>query len=217
MDIEKNIKMLEEYCEFKDGTVYVLLLMPRKKENVNQTENMKLARIDRRLVSSIEDVRKSLLDFKYITDTYSDVVYRVYVSVNRRSLLKGLREFQKKMMDYQYDLVNGNQEVYKSIERLGSEWKSQLAKKSCRDQRYFFYDVDLDPDVDRGVQIEEVQHIYKSLKEFTTVKYFGESKTGYAIVTEPFNPTLLWIDDDMDISVEMKNDAYLYVDCVNDI
>ena len=214
MNVEKNVKMLEDYCEFKDGTVYVLLLMPRKKENANQTENMKLARIDRRLVSSIEDVRKSLLDFKYITDIYSDVVYRLYVSVNRRSLLKGLREFQKKMMDYQFDLVNGNMEVYKSIERLGSEWKSQLAKKVCRDQRYFFYDVDLDPDIDRDIQLEEVQHIYKSLKELTTVKYFGESKTGYAIVAEPFNPNLLMLSN-TNIHVEQKNDAYLYVDCIN--
>jgi len=38
--------------------------------------------------------------------------FHLYVSVNKRSLLAGMQQFQKAIIDMQYALINGNREAY---------------------------------------------------------------------------------------------------------
>lgn len=208
--MDKRIKQIEDYCEFENGLVYTLILLPRKKENVNQVERAKLDKRVRFIVANMDDVQYAMDEFDRYATIYTDVVFRIYLSVNRRSLMKGMREFQKRMLDMQYDLINGNEEVYTSINRLGSEWKSTLAKKNCRADRYFMYDIDICNKVqserDRAIQFAD------DVLEHTKVKYFGESKNGFCLIVHPFNPNLVKLPDD----VERKDDAYMYVACMNE-
>jgi hypothetical protein len=203
------LEILKEYCVFEEGTSYMLIMLPRKKENRDQVEREKLNKRERRLCSSMDDMEKALIEFRRVADVHTDVVFRVYVSVNKRSLLKGMREFQKKLSDYQYDLLNGNKQVWTSIERLGSKWKSVLAKKNCKHDRFFMFDIDIDNTTLIGNTRMEI--FRSDVGELTTVKYVGKSKNGFVLVCEPFNPN----DIDLPEDIELKTDAYVYVDCYN--
>jgi hypothetical protein len=204
-----GMDVLREYCVFEEGTSYMLIMLPRKKENKDQVEREKLNKRERRLCSNLMEMEKALVDFRRVADVYPDVVFRVYVSVNKRSLLKGMREFQKKLSDYQYDLLNGNKQVWTSIERLGSEWRSVLAKKNCKHDRFFMFDIDIDNTTLMGNTRMDL--FCGDVQELTTIKYAGKSKNGFVLVCEPFNPN----DIDLPEDIELKTDAYVYVDCYN--
>ena len=207
--MDKRIELLKNYCEFEVGKVYTLILLPRKKENKDQVEREKLNKRVRFLVSSIEDCEHAIDEFDRYGKLYPEIVFRIYVSVNRRSLMKGMQEFQKRMLDIQFDLLNGNDQAWTSVERLGSEWKSTLAKKKCRADRYFMYDIDLLNDVEDD--IEKVNDFVEEIKTHTKIKYFGKSKNGFVLVVDPFNPNLIKLPKD----IERKDDSYIYVSCMN--
>ena len=209
MNKTKITNMISEYCTFEKGLVYTLILLPRKKENSQQVEREKLQKRVRFLVANMDDVNSALDEYDRYAKLYPEIVFRIYISVNRRSLLKAMREFQRRLMDIQYDLLNGNEQAWTSVERLGSEWKSTLAKKPCREDRFFHYDIDLSNSDPKEVAI--VKNFVHDIKEFTEVKYFGESKNGFALVVFPFNPNLIKLPE----GIEMTDDGYLYVDCLN--
>ena len=87
-------RVIEKYCDFSDPEkVYILLMLPRKKDNKEQTEREKIQKRHRYIVSNMEDVNHALEDFKRYAKMYPEVNFRVYLSVNRRSLKKGLFNF----------------------------------------------------------------------------------------------------------------------------
>lgn len=211
MDMDKNLQMLESYCDFSDlSAVYILLMLPRKKENVNQVEREKLDKRVRFIVKNMDDVKYALEEFDRYAKLYPEVIFRIYISVNRRSLMKGMITFQKKLLDFNKDLMNGNDQVWTPIATLGSEFKSVLAKKECKHDRNWMFDVDLPNDDEDACWL--VKCFIKHLENITEVIYFGKSKSGFAIVVKPFNLNELIIIRD----TELKKDSYLYVDCLND-
>jgi len=210
MNIELTMDKIRRYCTFEDGLVYMLIMLPRKKENTNQVEREKLNKRVRYVCSNMDDVEHALVEFNRVATVHSDVVFRVYLSVNRRSLVKGMLEFQKKLMDYQYDLLNGNREVFKSISRLGSEFKSVLAKKVCRADRYFMYDIDITNTTLIGNALSD--GFRDEVSKHTEIKHYGKSKNGFVLICNPYNPNLV---DLADRDIELKNDAYLYIEVLN--
>jgi len=209
--MDKQLKMLEDYCDFSDpSAVYIMILLPRKKENLDQTERQKLKKRSRYIVSNMDEVKFALEEFERYANMYPELIFRIYVSVNRRSLMKGMLNFQKKLLDFNKDLMNRNDQVWTSIAKLGSEFKSVIAQKEAKFDKNWMFDVDIANDTPEG--IESVNAFMKHLDEITEVLYFGKSKSGFAIVIKPCNPSLIqpWV------GVELKKDAYLYVDVLND-
>jgi hypothetical protein len=209
--MDKQIAMLESYCDFSDpSAVYILILLPRKKENLDQTEREKLQKRSRYIVSNMEDVKFALDEFNRYVSLYPELIFRIYVSVNRRSLDKGLDNYKARIGKIETDLRHGNDQAWTSVAKLGSEFKSVLAQKESKHDNYWFFDVDLRNDL--ASDIEKVAQFEAHLKQITKLHYFGLSKSGYAIVTRGMNPDLL----EMPEGVELKKDAYLYVDVLND-
>lgn len=193
-----------DYCTFREDEIYVLLLLARKKENNDQVESQKEKRAQRFLVQNEEEVDMALELFSRTIELFPEITYRIYISVNPRSLVKGLKEFQNKIIQLQYDLLNGNEEAYRSIQKMGSEWKSILANKKCRADRRFLWDVDF-----RGGQ-QELDDLIEEL-EVQEVFYWGDTNSGQAIVTSPFN--IKKLPDIQDLCI--KTDSYLYLGIFN--
>lgn len=202
MDMHEKIN---DYCDFKKDETYILLFIARKKENTTQLESEKLRRLKRYTINSYEDIEFALNDFALSAGENPTTQYRVYVSVNPRSLVKGMREFQKRIIDIQFDIINGNEEAYTSLYKLGSEWKSTLAKKSCRARKRFMFDIDLPHD---SKFYSDIAKKFKSdVDNVSKVHYFGHSKSGFALVCDPFDIRQIDIPE----GIEMKPDAYLYI------
>lgn len=200
---------LLKYCNFTDETCYILLLISRKKENEQQTESEKIGKVRRSLIMNPDEIAEALREFELVAKLFPETQYRIYVSVNSRSVLKGMCEFQKKLTDMQYSLINGNREVLTTAYRLGSEWKSILAKKECRAEKKFLFDIDfLNSTVEGQTATENFKNDIDNVAE---IVYFGESKNGYALVTNPFDIRKLTLPND----VGLKTDAYLYMGGLN--
>lgn len=205
-DVKQKIM---NYCKFEPELCYILLLISRKKENEQQTESEKLGKARRYAIINESDVDEALREFNLIAGMFPETQYRIYISVNRRSLLKGMIEFQKRLLDAQFQLLNGNREIFTTIHRLGSEWKSILAQKECRNEKRFLFDVDFLNSTPDGIKAAE--KFKNSVDKVSTIVYFGLSKNGYALVTEPFDVRKVELPNE----VELKNDAYLYMGGMN--
>jgi hypothetical protein len=140
-----------------------------------------------------------------------ELVFRVYVSVNPRSLLKGLYEMITRLARISLDLINGNTQAYTTLARLGSEFKSLLAEKTCRASRRLLFDVDFDNKTTDG--ISNAIKFHDSLYPLS-VKVYANWPTlnGFAVVTDPFNVQDL---GKLPGGVEIKSDDYLYLGVLN--
>jgi hypothetical protein len=143
---------------------------------------------------------------------YPEVTFRVYISVNRRSLPKGLKEYKRMIAEIDYNLINGNQQAWTQVQKLGSEFKSVLASKESKYDRWWLFDIDISNDETDAVEQERVKLFKEMVDKFTDIVYFGKSKSGYAMVTRGFNEKDIVLPPD----VEIKKDAMLYVDVLND-
>jgi hypothetical protein len=196
------------YCKFKDDECYILLMISRKKENGEQSEASKLKNTKRYCVTTEEEVESAISEMESHSRVFNDTVFRVYISVNRRSVIKAMRAFQNKLTDLQYGLINGNRECLKTVHRLGAEWKSVLANKECRSEKKFLFDIDFRNDIIEDIQ--KANDFVDQIRNVATIIYFDKTKNGFALVTEPFNMKSVQLPD----LVEMKSDAYLYMGVV---
>jgi hypothetical protein len=177
---------------------------------MNQVEREKLQKRSRYVVANMDDVKFALDEFERYVKMYPEVVFRIYISVNRRSLMKGMINFQKRLLDFNKDLMNGNLEVWTPIAKLGSEFKSTLAKKESKYDKNWMFDIDLPNDEPEAQRM--VDFFGNSLSNITTVLYSGKTKSGFVVIIAPCNPSLI----DMPPDTELKRDGYLYVDVLND-
>ena len=190
---------LVEYCDFSDPLkVYMLSVLTRKKDNPAQTERDKIKRAHQLIVHSEESLLEACDILASVMGEYSQAALksRMYMSVNRRDLKKGVLEMAMKMVKCVAHPVPT--ELYK----LGGGWKSILTKPVCRADRRFLFDVDTTD------KIEQLK-VYHELKRLTEVIIHTETPNGMHFVTEPFNPNLFdYPDKPVDISIK-KDDLLL--------
>lgn len=208
------------FCDFEEGKAYVLLLIPRKKENVENTEKEKLGLLQRKIVQNASDVAEALEYFEDFTSRYPNIVFRLYITVNRRCLTKALFAISEKVNRMLKDLHFGNKEVFNRVTLLSSELKSTLCEKQCRDTKLFHFDVDYDNKTLEGNHLFE--DLLKAVGHITPLKMFGKTLNGFTIVCDPFNPLLLkeWYPEAKGMNivknlVEIKPDSYLYLHVYN--
>lgn len=211
---------IKDFCNFEEGKAYVLMLIPRKKENGNNTERDKLNLLQRKIIQNENDLLDALHYFEDFTSRYPNIVFRLYITANRRCLTKALFSIQEKIARMTKDLFFGNKEVFNRVTNLSTELKSTLAQNDCRDTKNFLFDVDYSNNTSAGRRA--YLELLEVVKKFTTVLYNGKTLNNFVIVTEPFNPLLLKekypdangmiIIKDL---VEIKPDAMLYITVYN--
>lgn len=218
IEIEKAKGIVAQYCQFTDDAVYIILMMPRKKENAEDcTQREQIKKCQRYVIQNQEDADYAIEELERYASLYPTVTFRMYLGVNRRSLLKALRGFQEKIIDLQYQLVGGARDAYTKIARIGSEWKSVLANSGCKYDKNWMFDIDLC----NKTQQKETQEFKEYIETMTETLYFGNTKSGSCLVVKPFdlrplldkeNPKKMNLPDD----IELKKDAYISLACLND-
>ena len=218
-----TVQSINNYCDFAEDKAYVLMLIPRKKENGENTEKDKLGLLQRKVVRNEAEVVDAIEYFESFTSRYPEFVFRLYCNVNRRDLVKGMFSVQDKIGRMVKDMHYGNVEVFDRLVKFSSQIKSALCEKACRDEKYFHFDVDFENNTEEGVR--EHLELLARLEKLTLVKWVCETLNGFAIITDPFNPYDLKKQYDtkykpksaMDIHplIEIKTDSYLYFGVYN--
>ncbi len=217
-----ELSELKRLCMFEVGKCYMLMLLPRKKENQANTEKDKLSLVQRKIVRNMKDIEDAFLYFEDFTQRYPEIVFRVYVSVDRRDMSKALFAIQDEINAMVKDMYYGNKEVFSRTVNLSSTLKTVLSRPSTRDNRLFHFDVDWSNKTLEGQSL--CANLIDHLEELTMVHYVGCTLNGFAIVTDTFNPNDLkefypeFTPKNMVVVpefVEIKTNSQLYVGVFN--
>jgi len=135
---ESALTFLNEYCDFSNPNwVWMLKGISRNKDNTNS--GVKFLR--RMVLTKPEDI--VICRDKIIAEANDpNTIYRLYVSLNARDVVKAAFEFQKKLADITFGLCKGQDDALGQSKKIGSVWKTQLEQRNCRGTKRFLLDVD---------------------------------------------------------------------------
>ncbi len=95
----------------------------------------------RRIITCPEDIDDNYRDIHLLTvDPYT--IYRMYISLNSRDVIKTAFNFQKKLFDLNIGLAKGYNDSLSLAKRIGSLWKKELAQKENRGTKRMLLDLD---------------------------------------------------------------------------
>lgn len=190
--VESKIKKIEStFHLFLDGC-RVLFLLRRKKDGGERADNDFFVKT---IVNSKEEFLSELKKIMLIREP----TMRIYASLNRRNVEKGIREFKRQQLeaDY-YDRENRHNFYF----RLKDRFVSSLMKPSSAEESLFLFDCDTLTDKTIGNAIEEIE-------KMTDVVWHYRTKNGFHIITEPFNPALA---QNLSFEHEIKKDSLILLD-----
>lgn len=189
MKLEMSYEQMLNYCEFDTmgpELCYMIMLLPRKKENVKNTEKEKLGLCLRKPVRNAEELKEALEYFEDFASRYPEVVFRVYLSAEKKSIQKALFMLQDEVNAMVKDMFYENMEVYDRTLNLSSTLKTILCKPGSRAEKLFHFDIDWS-NSDKQDEMEASNLLY-NVSKLANVKYFGKTLNGFTMVTECFNP-----------------------------
>lgn len=181
-------ELKEKVLKFeKETDVYLMLLIPRSKDNkiVQSQETMHTFV---RTIKKVEDFDKCFNELKLIGDKL-ELKYNIYLNVNPRCVLKAYHALKKKMAEWDYHLINGDEDSLRTIKKLDREWQTCLQLESSKSKcNYFLLDVD-----------SKDEHELKCLRAFlnqnnVNVKeeFMVETRNGVHILVKPFDCRLFY-------------------------
>jgi len=162
---------------FKDG-IRLIMLTLRNKEGGKSNKPDRVAH--KRLSNSIDDFNKIVLEFEELKNK-SEEPLRIYTSVNKRDIDKGIRNFKRLQLDADYWDIKSRDEFYLDIK---NRWISCIMQPNCRENTNFLIDIDGDITEFMDIKNKLIKLTVEILLEYPT-------KNGYHIITKPFNPSLL--------------------------
>ena len=207
---EQVIATIEDYCEFGEHRVYLLMAIARTRENPQLTSNSEV--VFREVLKTEKDVRRKYNKLactveKYRDDDRNPLTFRLYLTVNARNTQKAYFNFLDRMNSWAQDMVRGDEAVDQKLKRIDQYWKSELQRDSSKDDSRFLIDVDT-KDIDAG----DLKH---RLSTYTEVLQLRETPNGYHLITEPFRyPDMAYLQDHDDIEVE--TDRMLFIECLSE-
>jgi hypothetical protein len=215
---DKIKERLHAYCQCTPDTCYVLTMLARKKDNGELTERHKIEKTSRFIFSKQEEI-DDVVDLAVAkAELVPALKFRVQVSVNRRSLRKGLKEIQIRLLTISNDLMDGNHEAYSTLANMHSEVKSIFCNRACRYEKRFLFDVDYDNKTKEGQNaFLDLLNKLKAVEQNglpLRVYYSSATKNGFAIVTDPFDFHRSFNGLP---NVDIKPDDGLLVGCLNDL
>lgn len=190
-DVETEAKKIfSEFRDFTNGTRYLCLL--HRQKDGGSTDEYK-----RRGGYYITHTPEQYLDALVrllILQKVSSKPYRLYASVNARSVAKGERAFKRDMLETDFEAGENKRSFW---ERLPSKWVSALMQPGAREGANFIIDADGEGDVTAPVLIWLENNNVEIIKQYKT-------PNGWHIITNPFNPTNFDVPN-----CEIKKDALL--------
>jgi len=163
--------------ESSEDSVHMLIALDRKKDNPNNTGKIALKQI----IHNYEDDLHILVAR---CNGFPGKTFRIYRTVNQRSLSKAFKLFQHHLIDDPNPL------------KLESIWKSCLMSPKAKADHNFLIDVD-----------SKTHEPYKRLIELgVTILESVSTPRGFHYITKPFDIRCFVFDD-----VEIKKDSMIYV------
>jgi hypothetical protein len=177
---------------FQDGC-RVLFLIQRHSDG-GHTNNSKLrSYISRNADEWIVALAKLLQEKK----EYPNLPLRIYQTLNARDIEKGIMHFKHMQLDADYFDDETRQWFYLDIR---NRIISALMKEPSRATSYFLWDCDTQDH-------EQVDLLREQLEQHTKVVHTYPTKSGWHIITNPFNYTVIKLPQDG--SIEFKKDAMM--------
>jgi putative component of toxin-antitoxin plasmid stabilization module len=172
--MDEAIKFIKDYCDFSNpDEVWMLKGVSRSKDNQEGFH-----RFMRRLVMvTPEDIESCYEDIRGMGNQ-SGTSYRIYVSLNSRNVIKGMFQFQKKLLDISHGVARGLEDMKKQTTKLASVWKTELEQKGCRGTKRVLIDVD------NGDKAFLDMVLYNVRQLDTTIHFVRPTVSGYAVVIE---------------------------------
>jgi hypothetical protein len=167
---------------YKDG-IRLLMLTLRGKEGGKNNKPDRVAH--KRLSTSVEEFNKIFSEFVDVARKSNDPL-RIYTSVNKRDINKGIRNFKKIQLEADYWDVDSRNSFYLDVK---NRLISCIMQPNCREETNFLIDVDGDINEYMRIKLNLLNLNVDILLEYPT-------KNGYHIITKPFNPSLLSSVDD---------------------
>lgn len=202
---DELIETIEDYCEFDEHRVYLLMAIARTRENPQLTSNSEVVFLE--VLKDEDDIDRKLRKLSCVTENYRDddgdpLTFRLYLSVNARNTLKSYFNFLDKMNGWSKDMVYGDEAVDRKLKRVDQYWKSELQRDKAKDDSRFLIDVDT-REIDTG-------DLKQRLSTYTDVLQLRETPNGYHVITEPFNYTEMdYLQEHDDIEVETDRMLFL--------
>lgn len=160
---------------FRDG-IRVLLLVHRKKDGSTWRDRHKEL-----VITDCEEHFNKQLERLIEKAKASKDRLRVYSTVNRRNMQKAIREFKTRQLAIDYSDPLTMTMFYRTIH---DKFISCLMQQNCRDETIFKFDVDIK-------DYRNKMNLLGELEEHTKILSINETKQGWHIFTEPFNPNLI--------------------------
>lgn len=167
--------------------VYLMLLIPRSKDN-HIVQSQETMHTFVRTLKKVEDFDIAAEELKTIGNKMN-LKYNLYVNVNPRSVMKAYYTLKKKFAEWDYHLVNGDQDSVRTIKKLDREWQTCLQMETSKSKcNYFLFDVDS----------KEKIHLdcFRAFLNQTNVKvkeeFIIETRNGYHLLVKPFNCKLFY-------------------------
>jgi hypothetical protein len=204
--MNESIEFIREYCDFSNpDEVWILKGVSRTKDNPTGSPYGDMHRFMRRLVMvSPDDIEKCYEDIKGMGNK-KGTAYRMYVSLNSRNVIKGMFQFQKKLLDISHGVARGLEDFKKQTTKLASVWKTELEQKGCRGTKRFLLDVD------NGDKLF-LDKVLNKVKEMDTkIHVVRKTVSGYAVVIEACDMRSFY-DEFRDKEVDVQRDSMVFVE-----
>ena len=186
--------------QFSDG-IRMLMLCQRNKEGrpTNKTDRASIRKISK----NSKEFFEILNEFQAVKEESAEPL-RIYSCVNKRDIKKAIRNFKQEQLDADYYDEENKYGFYFDIK---NRWLSSLMKQNCRAETKFLIDIDnvVFNKLEKNPYPDKVVEHLKELEIKIVVVY--QTKNGFHIITEPFNPNLF--NNDFG---EVKKDALLLID-----
>lgn len=190
-DIERKANaLMQEFSQFTTGTRYLCLLHRAKDGGHNKEYHRRGGFYITHTPEEYADALARLL----ILQVVSKKPYRLYASVNARSVTKAEKQFKMEMLESDFAPKENHEFFWTRIE---SRWVGALMKPGSRIGSNFILDADGEGDVSAPVLKLCAENNIDVLKQYKT-------PNGYHVITSPFNPEIMNLPD-----VEVKKDGLI--------
>lgn len=207
------ITFLNEYCDFSDPNwIWILKGVSRNKDN---NDGVKFFR--RMILTQPEDFAICRQDIiNQATDPLT--VYRLYISLNSRDVIKGTFNYQKKLIEIGMGLANGQKDQLGMCKKLGSIWKTELEQRTNRGTKRFLLDIDEEDD-DKKVQAV-VAYLEQEVKTKDNkplkVHCMRRTVSGYAIVFDACDTRgVMKYCNELKIQSDLHRDSMVFLEAWN--
>ena len=190
------------FDRLREDEVLLMIAIARKKYN----EKLKSEEVVFREVVDAENwkrkYKKLLTLVRHYPSRAKPEDYSVYITYNPRSLIKALRLFKMRLVEWEFSAINSKNLTHclMHLKKLDREFISCLQKPEARSRKWHFL-----IDIDDASKLDLVREQIEKLN----LEVCAESRTknGVHILVKPFN-LMLWkpIED-----VELKRDGLFHI------